>query len=284
MKLGILGEIADRCTEEASGRLLTGGEEKRRGPYDCRDFGRRPVGVASESKLGQDVGPGFTPAVLDVGREVVVEPVEGIETGTLLAPELTGRSAEPEAFAEPLMLRLRHTEEVGDDEQRERLRVRADELAAAVGEELVELLIGEAPHERLVLLQAFRREQPHQQRPLPGVLGRVHGHHVLVHRQPVPEAIDELTDVVTFQRLREGRERTHDGVARRERLDVAVDLERLVVSRDRHHSVMRERRHRALRPQVLEVGVRILEQRLVGEEVDLFEISRHETSRDELGS
>ena len=46
------------------------------------------------------------------------------------------------------MVGFGHAEEVGDDEHGERLGVRGDELAAAVGDELVELPIGEAPHER----------------------------------------------------------------------------------------------------------------------------------------
>ena len=54
------------------------------------------------------------------------------------------------------MVFLRHAEQVGDDEHGEGLRVGADELAAAVGEELVELLVGEAPHERLVVLEPLR--------------------------------------------------------------------------------------------------------------------------------
>ena len=59
-----------------------------------------------------------------------------------------------EALAEPLVVRLGHAEHVGHDEHGEGLRVGADELAAAVGDELVELLVGEAPHERLVVLAA----------------------------------------------------------------------------------------------------------------------------------
>ena len=61
---------------------------------------------------------------------------------------------QPEALAEPLVVLLGHAEQVGDDEHGERLGVGADELAVTVGDELVELLVGEAPHERLVVLAA----------------------------------------------------------------------------------------------------------------------------------
>ena len=80
--------------------------------------------------------------------------------------DLAGVAAQAEAFAEPLVIVFGHAEQVGDHEHGERLRVRADELALPVGDELVELLIGEAPHELLVVLQPLRRDQPHQDRPL----------------------------------------------------------------------------------------------------------------------
>ena len=67
----------------------------------------------------------------------------------------------------------------------------ADELAVAVGDELVELSVDGAPHERLVLLEPLGGQQAHQQRPLPGVHGRVHGHHVLVHRELIAVAVDD---------------------------------------------------------------------------------------------
>ena len=123
-------------------------------------------------------------------REPVVEPRERVEGRVALRPgaDLTGRRAQAEALAEPPVVGFGHSEQIGDDEHRERLRVRADELAAAVGDELVELLIGEAPHERLVVLEPLRRDQPHEQRPLLRVHRRVHRHHVLVHRELVAVA------------------------------------------------------------------------------------------------
>ena len=59
---------------------------------------------------------------------------------------MDGREAEP--VTEPLVVLLGHAEHVGHHEHGERLRVRADELAAAVGDELVELPVRQAPHER----------------------------------------------------------------------------------------------------------------------------------------
>ena len=98
------------------------------------------------------------------------------------------------------MVLFRHAEQVGDHEHGERLRVRVDELAAAVGDELVELLIGEAPHEVLVVLEPLRRDEPHQERAFLRVRGRVHRDHVLVHRQLVAVAVDDGADVVALER------------------------------------------------------------------------------------
>ena len=49
------------------------------------------------------------------------------------------------------------------------------------------------------------------------VHGRVHGHHVLVHRELVPVGVDDLADVVTLERHREGGKGADHRVARRER-------------------------------------------------------------------
>ena len=85
--------------------------------------------------------------------EVVVEPFQGVERLVLVAGAELARvgALQTETLAEPLVVGFGHAQEVGHDEHGERLRVRADELAAAAADELVELLIGEAPHELLVL-------------------------------------------------------------------------------------------------------------------------------------
>ena len=121
-------------------------------------------------------------------------------SGWAPAPTSPGAAAETEAFAEPLVVRFGDPEQVGDDEHRERLRVRADELAAAVGNELVELSVCEPPHEGFVVLQPLGRDESHQQRALAGVRGWVHRHHVLVHRELVSVTVDDGADVVPFER------------------------------------------------------------------------------------
>ena len=56
-----------------------------------------------------------------------------------------------------------HTEQIGDDRQGEGADEPADELALAAHEIRVELGVGKVPHVRLVLLEAPRGDQPHQQ-------------------------------------------------------------------------------------------------------------------------
>ena len=58
--------------------------------------------------------------------------------------DLADGAAQAEALTEPLVVLLGHAEEVGDHEHGEGLGVGGDELAAAVGDELVELVVGEA--------------------------------------------------------------------------------------------------------------------------------------------
>ena len=70
------------------------------------------------------------------------------------SPDVAGGFAAPSGAhlgAERLVVLLRHPEQLGDDEEREGAGVLADELACAVGQELVDLAVGEAPHESLVL-------------------------------------------------------------------------------------------------------------------------------------
>ena len=68
----------------------------------------------------------------------------------------TARFGACEVGAELGVVALRDPEEVGDHEHRERARELADELAVAGVDELVELAVGEAPHERLVLAEPLR--------------------------------------------------------------------------------------------------------------------------------
>lgn len=68
-----------------------------------------------------------------------------------------------------------------------------------VGDELVELPVGQLPDVILVFLQSARREQATEQRPRLVVLGWVHDHHVLEDRELVAMRLDQFADVVTFR-------------------------------------------------------------------------------------
>ena len=57
--------------------------------------------------------------------------------------DLARRVAQAEELPEALVVGFGHAEDVGDGEHGERLGVGADELAAAVRDELVDLLIGQ---------------------------------------------------------------------------------------------------------------------------------------------
>ena len=183
--------------------------------------------------------------VLDVRGELLVEELERVVrqrpvAGAPTVPVLLPRPG-AELVAEQLVVALGHAEQVGDDEHRERLAVAADELAVAALDELVDLAVGEPPHELLVLAQPLRRDQPHQQRAVRGVDRRVEGEQLVAHRQLVAVLLDERVDVVALERDREAGERPGGRVARRERVGVVVDRDRFVVPGHHHHVVVASR-------------------------------------------
>ena len=80
-----------------------------------------------------------------------------------------------ELLEELRVVLLGHAEQVGDHQHGVGLGVLADELALAPGVEPVDLVVGQPPQGRLVLLEALRGDQPHQEPALGGVLGGVEG-------------------------------------------------------------------------------------------------------------
>ena len=164
------------------------------------------------------------------------------------------------ASSEVVVVGLRDSEQIGDDEHREGVAEVGDEFATVSGERLVVLAVGEPPHELLVLLEAFRRDHPRQQRPVIGVYRRIQGRQLIVERQFVAVLGDQFGDVVALERNREAGERSGDRRARRESLGVVVDGDGFVVTGDHHDVVMRLATHRALVAQRGQVVVRVVQQ------------------------
>ena len=182
--------------------------------------GVEPSGNVAVASPVRTSSRGFAPAVLDVRGELLVEVLQRTVGHRVVARAADRRRRSrtvQERLGELGVVVLGHAEQVGDDEQGERARELADELALAVGEERVELAVGEPPHELLVLLEALRRDQPHQQRAVVGVHGRVERGDLVAHRQLVAVLLDELADVVALERDGEPGERTGHRGARRER-------------------------------------------------------------------
>ena len=139
--------------------------------------------------------------LLDVRREPLVEELQRlVRHRAALATGGVGRSSPCSSRAERLVIGFGNAEQIGDHHQRERVRVVADELALAAVEELVDLAIGELPHELLVLLQALRRDQPQQQPAVRGVLRRIERRQLIAERQRVAVLVDDRADVVAFER------------------------------------------------------------------------------------
>jgi hypothetical protein len=177
-----------------------------------------------------------------------------------------------ELFAEGRAVVFGYPEQIGDDQQRERAGELGDELALAVVDQLTELAIGESPHEVLVLTQALRRDETHEEASVLGVLGRVHARKLVAEGQFVAVLLDQVADVVPFERDRKTGERPCCLGGRREPRGVGIDGPALIEPGHHHHVVMGLVPHRALRPQPVEIGVRVAVERPVGEEVDRVEV------------
>ena len=202
---------------------------------------------------------GCAAAVLDVAAEAVVEPLQrilrhfGLRAADPAAPVLAGQGG-----AEFLVVRLRDTEQVGDDEHGERVGVPRHELGPVAAHELVDLAVGQPPHEVLVLLEPLRGELAHEQVPVVVVLRRIHGDDLVAERQLGAVLRNQPADVLLpLERDREAGERTRDRVAGRERVGVRVDGEGFVVPGHHVHAVRGLPADRALVAQPVEVGIRI---------------------------
>ncbi len=183
--------------------------------------GIEPSGNVAVAMPGHHVVARIAPAVLDVRGELLVEELERVVRQRVALGAAAHRArpaARPgtEPLAEQLVIALRDAEQVGDDEHGEGLAVPADELATAAVDELVDLAVGEAPHELLVLAEALRRDQAHEQCPMRGVDRRVERDQLVAHRELAPVLLDERVDVVALERDGEAGERSRGRVARRE--------------------------------------------------------------------
>ena len=136
---------------------VPGGEQERRQVHHVVDVRRRSVFVLGLRQFGQDVVARLAPAVLDVGVELVVQPLQRVVRGWRLFAELADQFAREDGTELVVVLR-RYAEKIGNDQQGERLRVVLEELACPAVDERVELLVGQPPHEVLVLLEALGRD------------------------------------------------------------------------------------------------------------------------------
>ena len=172
-------------------------------------------------------------------------------------------------FLEARVVFLGHAEQVGDDEHGERAGEIVDVLALPAAQEAVHLPVGEAPDELLVLLQALRCDQAHQQGAVVGVHRRVERRELIAHRQRIAVLGDDVGDVVAVERHRKSGERTGHRRARRERGDVVEHGVGLLVTRHHHHVVMRLSADGTFAAQCLVVRVRIGDRVSGREEVDV---------------
>ena len=170
--------------EEACGGLLAGTNRFATISITSRTSGNAPSGnVAVDSPVM--TSSRSSGAILDVGGEAFVEELQRLVRHLGLIAPLHRPTVTLQLVQERGVVGLGNTEEIGDHQQREGARVLVDELALPSVEELVDLTIGESPHEFLVLLEALRSDEPHQQRTMLVVLGRMERGHLIAERRLV---------------------------------------------------------------------------------------------------
>ena len=163
LEIGALTEHLERRREQAHRRLLAGDEEVGGDERHVVDVRGRTVGVRRGGQPGHDLVARVAAAVFDVGRELLVEELERPVLQLAALGEVGGAR------------QLRRGTSGG---RRRARRAGRRSRAACTGaansptnshrpsaEELVDLAIGERPHELLVLLQPLRRDQPHHAAP-----------------------------------------------------------------------------------------------------------------------
>lgn len=181
-----------------------------------------------------------------------------------------------DALDERVAIFHRHTEQVGDHQQRERTGKSLDELPVPRRQEVVEHLIGEHPHGVLVLFEALGGDQPHQQRAVIRVGRRVQRRQLVAERQLVTVLLDQLGDVgLTLQRHRKAGKRAGHRDARGERLRVVQHRAGLVPTGHHGDAVVWFAGYRTPLAQRLVVRVGILDKLPVTEEIKFGEVIHH---------
>jgi hypothetical protein len=278
LEIGMLTDELERAGKQPHRCFLSRSEEVGRDANDVDHLGRRAVGERRGREPGHDVVPWRSPAILDVGGEPVVEEFQRtVRHRVALGAAHRAIGPHAQLLPERLVVFLGNPEQIRDDEHRERRRVSIDELACAVGGELVDDLIGEPPHKFLVLPQALRRDQSHQQRAVCRVHRRIERRELVAERQLVAVLLDELADVAPLEQDGEPGEGSRHRVARRERLGVVVHHRRFLVPRHHVHAVVRLADHRALLAELVEVRIRIRNDPVIAEEVDVLETAHSAT-------
>ena len=133
-----------------------------------------------------------------------------------------------------------NSEQVGNHEHGQRFCEILHELAGTAVEELVDLLVRQAPDEFLVLAEPLGGDQLAQQSTRLGMVVGVHGDDVFGHRDGRAVFGDLIADVVALRRERQWRKGPGDGDTRGEG--------RVFVGRERLGVAGHSRRRRAVSP------------------------------------
>ena len=124
----------------------------------------------------------------------------GVEpSGKVVVDNSVRMSFRGSRLAERRVIRFGHSQEIGDDQQRERPTVGLDEITAPLDDELVQEKVGQPHHEVFIFLEPLGREHSIQQRTMLTVLRWVEADDVLCPpRKLMAMGLDERRDVVAL--------------------------------------------------------------------------------------
>jgi len=120
--IGPIANHLERGAEQLGRGLLSGGEKERGRAGDFDDLGCRSVWVLRRRERGQHVLARVATAVLDVGTEFVVEPLQGVGSDRLVVecPDPGARTVGSQDGPEFLVILLGNAEQIGNHQGGER--------------------------------------------------------------------------------------------------------------------------------------------------------------------
>jgi len=206
LQVGTFAQYSECGCNELRGGVLARDEEEGGDANERRKIGHRSVPKPRIGELRHHVIAGLSKALFQIAGEAPVEIIQGVRRALVLRlSDHTRRWSDH--LHEFVAIFLGHTQQVGNDEGGERLRVLGYDFTLAVVDESVDQPVRELLHVFRVLPQAFERQQPREQAAVSGVLRSIEGDEMSGPRHLGSMLFDLLADIVSGRFERQSRDR-----------------------------------------------------------------------------